>query len=133
MLDPTGITTPGGRKFLLERGGAAGTEIADNYAKILADIGVAKYVPDVAKANTANGYPFVEASNRGQPRGNALPLLMDMKRKPKFLHDGSVASLAALLDPARTAVAPHPFFIVDPTERANVVQFLNSLDDQPLD
>ena len=269
LLDPTGITTPGGRKFLLERGGAAGTEIADNYEKILAELGVAKYVPNVATANTANGYPFVaregrtgitvgleagakveasfigvkvnetqakdlnayldslpapagdktnkvaiaagrnvfrqqctschnddqskfvpqnivafnssveffssaparqglfpgyvgalgpnggvrsglapvrnapgtfddkliivEASNRGQPRGDALPLLMDLKRKPKFLHDDSVASLDALLNPSRTAVAPHPFFIADPTERANVVQFLNSLDDQPLD
>ena len=257
-----------GRKFLLERGGAAGTEIADNYEKILAELGIPKYVPDVAKANTANGYPFVvregrtgitvgleagakvevsligakvndpqakdlnaylnslpapagdktnraaiaagrnvfrqqctschnddqskfvpqnvvafnssvelfssaparqglfpgyvgalgpnggtrpglapvrnapgtfddkliivEASNRGQPRGSALPLLMDLKRKPKFLHDDSVASLDSLLNPTRTALAPHPFFVADATERANVVEFLNSLDDQPL-
>ncbi len=75
---------------------------------------------------------IVEASNRDQPRGDALPLLMDLKRKPKFLHDDSVATLSALLDPARTANAPHPFFIADATERANVVKFLNSLDDQPL-
>ena len=269
LLDPTGITTAGGRKFLLERGGAAGTEIADNYEKILAEIGVPKYAGTSATANTANGYPFVaregrtgvtvgleagakveesfigvqvsfakakdlnayldslpspvgdkgnpaaiaagrnvfrqqctschnddqskfvpqnivafnssveffssaparqglfpgyvgalgpnggarpglapvrnapgtfddkliivEASNRNQPRGAALPLLMDLKRKPKFLHDDSVASLDALLDPTRTAIAPHPFFIADATDRANVVQFLNSLDDQPLD
>ena len=268
LLDPTGITTPGGRKFLLERGVAAGTEIADNYEKILAELGIPKYVPDVAKADTANGYPFVvregrtgitvgleagakvevsligakvndpqakdlnaylnslpapagdktnraaiaagrnvfrqqctschnddqskfvpqnvvafnssvelfssaparqglfpgyvgalgpnggtrpglapvrnapgtfddkliivEASNRGQPRGSALPLLMDLKRKPKFLHDDSVASLDSLLNPTRTALAPHPFFVADATERANVVEFLNSLDDQPL-
>ncbi len=64
LLDPTGITTAGGRQFLLDRGGAAGTEIADNYERILAELGIAKYVPAAGTANTANGYPFVAREGR---------------------------------------------------------------------
>jgi cytochrome c2 len=259
LLDPTDITTAGGRKFLMERGGEAGIELADNYEAILADMGIPKGGP--------NGYPFVgratradvtiglaagakveaspigmqvdqtklkdlnaymsalpaplgnkadtaaimrgrsvfrtscttchnddqskfvpqgivafnalvelyanaperpalwpgyvgalvadrtpvglapvrnsvgtfddklvvvDASNRDQPRGDALPLLMDLARKPSFLHDDSVASLSSLLDPVRGTTAPHPFFIADAGQRADVVKFLESLDDQPL-
>ena len=260
LLDPTGLTTVGGRKFLLDRGGAAGTEIADNYEAILADmkipkggqngypfvgratnadvtIGLAagakveaspigmqvdptvnqnmnaylnslpspvgdksepeaaargrilfraqcttchnddqsKFVPQniVAFNNTVDFYAnaptrpnlwpgysaldelaprpglapvrnsvgtlddkmiIVDASNRNpaQPRGDALPLLMDLARKPSFLHDDSVATLDSLLDPARTLSAPHPFYVAKAADRADVVQFLKSLDDQPL-
>lgn len=260
LLDPTDLTTEGGRQFLLERGGAAGTEIADNYEAILASIGVEKggatgypfvgradqpgvtidldagakveasfigIQVDQTKLENLNAYlnglpapagdksdpdaiargrlvfreacttchnddqskfvpqnivPFndsvelyeeapargelwpayagallasrdasglapvrnspgtfddklviVEASNRGKPRGDALPLLMDLARKPSFLHDDSVASLADLLDPeARSNTSPHPFFIDDADERADLIAFLNSLDDQPL-
>ena len=74
----------------------------------------------------------VDASNRGQPRGSALPLLMDLARKPVFLHDDSVKSLDGLLDPARTKDVPHPFFIADAAKRADVVKFLKSLVDEPL-
>lgn len=259
LLDPTDITTAGGRKFLMERGGEAGIEIADNYEAILADIGIPKGGPNgypfVGRANradvtigldagakvepspigmqvdqtklknlnaymsalpapagdktdlaaimrgravfrtscttchnddqstfvpqglvafndtvelfanaparpalwpayagmlvadrTASGLApvrnsvgtlddklvVVDASNRNQPRGDALPLLMDLARKPTFLHDDSVASLSALLDPTRGATAPHPFFVADADQRADVVKFLESLDDQPL-
>ncbi len=259
LLDPTDLTTEGGRKFLMDRGGPAGVEIADNYELILANIGVAKgaagypfvgrstntsvtlgldagakvedspigmrvdetmlfdlnaymsglaapkgvktdpdaiaagrlvfrrectschnddqskFVPQnivafndsvelfanaparlalwpaydgmLAAARKASGLApvrdsvgtfddkliVVEASNRDQPRGDALPLLMDLARKPSFLHDDSVATLTDLLDPnARDADAPHPFFIADPKERKSVVVFLESLDDQPL-
>lgn len=260
LLDPTDLTTVGGRKFLLDRGGAAGTEIADNYVAILADMKIpvggqngypfvgragradvtigltagAKVEPspigmqvDETKSKDLNAYlnslpspagdksdmaaaargrlifreqctschnddqskfvpqnivPFnstveffanapkrpelwpgysapdvlaerpglaavrnsdglfddkliiVEASNRTpqQPRGDALPLLMDLARKPSFLHDDSVGSLDSLLNPARKATAPHPFFIANKTDRADVVQFLRSFDDQPL-
>ena len=259
LLDPTDITTVGGRKFLMERGGQAGIELADNYEAILAELNIPK--------GGANGYPFVgrasradvtigldagakvepspigmmvdetklkdlnaymsslpapagnktdlgaimrgravfrtscttchnddqstfvpqglvafndtvelyakaperpalwpayagmlvadrtasglapvrnsvgtlddklvvvDASNRNQPRGDALPLLMDLARKPTFLHDDSVNSLSALLDPTRGATAPHPFFVADADQRADVVKFLESLDDQPL-
>jgi len=37
----------------------------------------------------------VNASIRGEKRGIALPLLLDLARKPVFLHDNSVPSLAA--------------------------------------
>lgn len=260
LLDPTDLTTAGGRKFLLDRGGPAGVEIADNYELILADLGIpkggasgypfvgradqlgvaigldagakveaspigmqvdptlmedmnaymdslaaptgdkshpeaiargrlvfreqctschnddqSKFVPqnivpfnatvelfDQAPArpelfpgyagvllarrtaaglapvrNSAGTFDdklnIVEASNRGQPRGDALPLLMDLARKPAFLHDDSVANLSDLLDPTvRDAGDPHPFFVADAEQRADVIDFLNSLDDQPL-
>ncbi len=271
LLDPTDITTAGGRKFLMDRGGAAGVEIADNFEKILAELTVPKggtngypfvgragntevttgldagaknedsfigmrvnetklknlssyfdslpapagdktdpdaiargrvvfrqqctscHNEDQSKFVPQNIVPFnstvdlfskaparptlwpgydggdalaerpltpstvapsitslvpvrnsvgifddkliiVEASNLGLPRGDALPMLMDLKRKPVFLHDNSVASLDALLDPKqRAADAPHPFFVGNAAERADVITFLNSLDDQPLD
>ncbi len=271
LLDPTDITTVGGRKFLVDRGGPAGTEIADNYEAILASMMVTKGGPngypyvgragntevttgleagaknedsligmrvDETKLKNLSSYfdslpapagdktdpeaiargrivfrqqctschnddqskfvpqnivPFnstvdlfskaparptlwpgydggeplaerpltpstvlpaitslapvknsegifddkliiVEASNLGLPRGDALPMLMDLKRKPVFLHDNSVTSLAMLLDPKqRPADAPHPFYISNAGDRADVIEFLNSLDDQPLD
>ncbi len=73
---------------------------------------------------------FVNASLRGLERGLALPLLMDLARKPAFLHDGSVASLDALLDPARGPTAPHPFYWADPVQRSELVRFLQRLDDK---
>lgn len=81
---------------------------------------------------------ITEASNFLQPRGDALPMLLDLKRKPSFLHDDSVKaatpteSLSLLLDPARGASAPHPFYVVDAAARSAVVSFLQSLDDTPL-
>ncbi len=71
----------------------------------------------------------INASLRGLARGSAMPLLMDLARKPVFLHDNSVASLDSLLDPARGASAPHPFYLADLGERADMVQYLKSLDD----
>jgi len=72
----------------------------------------------------------VDASPVGGPRGAALPLLLDLARKPVFLHDDSVPSLAALLDPARGPLAPHPFYVADPDQRKSIVAFLRSLDDR---
>ena len=69
------------------------------------------------------------ASLRGLPRGVALPLLMDLARKPAFLHDDSVPSLERLLDPTRGPNAPHPFYLADPVERTEVIRFLQRLDD----
>ncbi|MBA3344416.1 MAG: hypothetical protein H0T44_03800, partial [Gemmatimonadales bacterium] len=45
----------------------------------------------------------VNASIRGDIRGTALPLLLDLARKPVFLHDNSVPTLDNLLDPGRGA------------------------------
>jgi mono/diheme cytochrome c family protein len=71
----------------------------------------------------------VDASPRGEKRGVALPLLLDLARKPKFLHDDSVPSLDGLLDPARGPTAPHPFYVSDPGLRSDVTAFLRNLSD----
>jgi len=47
----------------------------------------------------------VNASLRGEVRRIAMPLLLDLARKPVFLHDNSVATLDDLLDPKRGATA----------------------------
>lgn len=70
----------------------------------------------------------VDASDRGEIRGNALPLLLDLARKQVFLHDASVPGLDRLLDPARGTNAPHPFYVADATKRGELVQFLQALD-----
>jgi hypothetical protein len=41
------------------------------------------------------------------PRGNALPLLLDLARTTLFLHDASVKSLDELLNPKRGKKSPH--------------------------
>lgn len=69
----------------------------------------------------------VEASRRGEPRGSAMPLLLDLGRKDRFLHDSSVVGLASLVDPVRGDKAPHPFYVPDATQRAELVEFLKSL------
>ena len=70
----------------------------------------------------------VNASIRGDIRGVAVPMLLDLARKPVFLHDNSVPTLNALLDPARGPTVPHPFYIADAHQRAAVVEFLRGLD-----
>lgn len=70
----------------------------------------------------------VDASPGGGIRGNALPLLLDLARKPVFLHDDQVPSLDNLFDPKRGPKAPHPFYVPAPAERAQVVAYLKSLD-----
>jgi len=69
----------------------------------------------------------VNASLRGLKRGIALPLLLDLARKPVFLHDNSVPSLEALLDPSRGPTAPHPFYLSRQGHRDDIVAFLRSL------
>ncbi len=70
----------------------------------------------------------VNASGRGDIRGTALPLLLDLARKPVFLHDNSVTSLDNLLDPVRGSTAPHPFYLPDATRRTEVIEYLRGLD-----
>jgi hypothetical protein len=69
----------------------------------------------------------VDASPVRGERGNALPLLLDLARKPAFLHDDSVPSLEELMDPARGKTSPHPFYIESPDVRSDVAAFLRSL------
>ena len=235
LLDPTTLTTPGGRAFLQKLGGdAAGKEIADDYAIVLAATGVTGPFPfvqaaapgnpalagteefplgvrvDETKLSDMNAFLFalaapagkagdpaviargrtafqtksctnchnvdqgkfvptfivpmktifpgdnpvvllpqrmaplnpildtpgvffddkmavVNASLRGLERGTALPLLLDLDRKPVFLHDNSVPTLDALFDSSRGVDAPHPFFLDDTAQRNDVVTFLRSL------
>ena len=68
------------------------------------------------------------ASLRGEIRGIALPLLLDLARKPVFLHDDSVHSLNDLLDPKRGSQAPHPFYLADAAQRGEMIEFLRGLD-----
>ncbi len=71
---------------------------------------------------------ILDASERGvSERGVALPLLLDLARKPNFLHDNSVEGLDSLLNPTRGADAPHPFYMEDATQRKEMVAFLSSL------
>ncbi|MDQ6664914.1 MAG: hypothetical protein M3Z23_11025 [Acidobacteriota bacterium] len=70
----------------------------------------------------------LNASVRGGIRGIALPLLLDLARKPVFLHDNSVPTLDNLLDPSRGANAPHPFYVSGAKDRADMVEFLRGLD-----
>jgi mono/diheme cytochrome c family protein len=73
----------------------------------------------------------VDASDRGEKRGVALPLLLDLARTTIFLHDASVRSLDHLLDPVRGSHAPHPFYFSDAAQRADMVEFLKGLDTGP--
>ncbi len=76
---------------------------------------------------------IVDASGHGGPRGNALPLLLDLARTTVFLHDASVHSLDELLDPKRGDTSPHPFYIADKTPRAAMIEFLRGLDASPVE
>ena len=67
----------------------------------------------------------VNASIRGDVRGIAMPLLLDLDRKPVFLHDNSVPSLDNLLDESRGPNAPHPFYMAG-SERADMIALLRS-------
>ena len=71
---------------------------------------------------------IVNASLRGEIRGIALPLLLDLSRKPVFLHDNSVSTLEMLFDPSRGMSAPHPFYFSSMNERAEIIAYLRSLD-----
>jgi len=70
----------------------------------------------------------VNASLRGEKRGVAMPLLLDLARKPTFLHDDSVRNLASLLSPSRGRSAPHPFFVSDARRRSDLIAYLKSVD-----
>lgn len=73
----------------------------------------------------------VNASQRGSIRGTAMPLLLDLARKPNFLHDNSVSNLDSLLDPSRGPSAPHPFYFADKAQRSDMAEFLRGLSTGP--
>lgn len=230
LLDPTNLTSAGGRALLHKLGGAAGDEIADNYMMVLKATGVRGYpfvkaaqdpnpgseeaplgvrvdntklldlnaylsglpapvgaqvdaqaaghgrelfrtkgctgchnvdqsrkvpsfivpmnqifpgdnpvvlaerTPPLNQVQDTPGHSFddkmavVNASMRGAVRGTALPLLLDLARKPVFLHDASVPSLERLLDSSRGDRAPHPFYLTNSKDAHDMVEFLKGLD-----
>jgi mono/diheme cytochrome c family protein len=71
---------------------------------------------------------IVDGSAHGAPRGNALPVLLDLARTTLFLHDASVKSLEDLLNPKRGKKSPHPFYIADDKQRKDIIEFLRGLD-----
>ena len=73
-------------------------------------------------------WAVVNASIRGEKRGVAMPLLLDLARKPNYLHDNSVPNLDKLLDPARGNSAPHPFYVRSRVQRADLAIYLRGLD-----
>lgn len=73
----------------------------------------------------------VNASQRGGIRGSVMPLLLDLARKPNYLHDNSVPTLDALFDPTPGAKSPHPFYFADAGQRADMVEFLRELSTTP--
>ncbi len=73
-------------------------------------------------------WAVVNASQRGEKRGVAMPLLLDLARKPVFLHDDSVPTLDNLFDPSRGEKAPHPFYLPTARQRSDMTNYLKSLD-----
>jgi mono/diheme cytochrome c family protein len=75
----------------------------------------------------------VDASDHGEPRGNALPMLLDLARTNIFLHNASVKSLDELLNPKRGKKSPHPFYIDEKAQREDIIEFLRGLDTEPIE
>ena len=73
-------------------------------------------------------WAVVNASQRGEIRGVAMPLLLDLARKPVFLHDNSAPTLEALFDERRGTTAPHPFYLPSARQRTDMAGYLKSLD-----
>ena len=73
-------------------------------------------------------WAVVNASQRGEKRGVAMPLLLDLARKPVFLHDNSVPTLEDLFDARRGSTAPHPFYLSNARQRTDMANYLKSLD-----
>lgn len=59
-----------------------------------------------------------------EPRVFATPKLRGMHMCSKYLHDGSIASIDELLDPARGPAAPHPVYLASPADRDDVIEYL---------
>ncbi|MBC8166396.1 MAG: hypothetical protein H7Y20_11055, partial [Bryobacteraceae bacterium] len=92
-LDPTTLVTPEGREFLKLRGGKAGEEIANNYAKILEETGV-------------KGHPFVKADKVGKVGDPASPVGLRVDNKKLFDMSAYLESLPA---PKGAQVDPSAF------------------------
>ena len=84
--------------------------------------------------NSGNLVVGMYVTGPGIPAGTTVTALdmqwelLDLARKPRFLHDDSVPGLDALLDPKRGANSPHPFYVAEAGPRADVVAFLKGLE-----
>ncbi len=112
-LDPTTLLTPEGREFLKIKAGAAGEQLANDYAKVLADTGV-------------TGFPFVKAAVVGNVGDPASPVgrrvdeqkLADMKAYLEALQ----APKGGKVDPAASARGRKVFVAANCTACHNVNQ-----------
>lgn len=76
----------------------------------------------------------VDATRRIPPdvKGNAFPLLLDLPRKTMLLHDDEVKGTSfktaaeLLLNGTRGPNVAHPFYVTDPGQRADVIEFLRA-------
>ncbi len=70
---------------------------------------------------------------RGEVRGVALPLLLDLARRTSLLHDDSIQGTSfdeaadLLMDPARGPNGAHPFYVANSLDRRAVIEFLRGL------
>lgn len=70
----------------------------------------------------------MNAEWRRGKKGYKVPQLVGVALTAPYLHDGSVPTLDALLSPDRGRRAPHPYYVVHPDERADLVVFLKAWD-----
>lgn len=70
----------------------------------------------------------MNAEWRRGKKGYKVPQLVGVALTAPYLHDGSVPTLDALLSPDRGRRAPHPYYVVHPDERADLVAFLRAWD-----
>ncbi|HET8759638.1 MAG TPA: hypothetical protein VFN94_01125 [Nitrospiria bacterium] len=61
-------------------------------------------------------------------RGYKVPSLLGLWLSAPYLHDGSVATLDALFDPARGDGSPHPYVVDAARDRRDLAAFLNAWD-----
>ncbi len=70
----------------------------------------------------------MNAEWRRGKKGYKVPQLLGVALTAPYLHDGSVPTLKALFSPDRGLRAPHPYYVVHPDERADLVAFLRAWD-----
>jgi cytochrome c peroxidase len=105
-------------------------ELATGYApkrvdRAIAFGGVLQDDPDTAYDDRLI---VMNAEWRRGKKGYKVPQLLGVALTAPYLHDGSVPTLKALFSPDRGLRAPHPYYVVHPDERADLVAFLRAWD-----
>lgn len=70
----------------------------------------------------------LRTGERSDRVGYKVPQLLGLGMTAPYLHDGSISSLDLLFSPARGPLAPHPFYVRHPDERADLVSYLMAWD-----